>query len=66
MKFLVLVMMSVTFLLAAVDINTANVKELSTLAGVGTSKAKIIIEYRKDHSFKSVDDFVNVKDSRKK
>ncbi|HFU76964.1 MAG TPA: helix-hairpin-helix domain-containing protein [Epsilonproteobacteria bacterium] len=66
MKFLVLVMMSVTFLLAVVDINTANVKELSTLAGVGTSKAKAIIEYRKDHCFKSVDDFVNVKGIGKK
>jgi competence protein ComEA len=66
MKFFVLVMMSVTFLLAAVDINTAGVKELSTLAGVGASKAKAIVEYRKDHCFKSVDELANVKGIGKK
>ncbi|HFU77890.1 MAG TPA: helix-hairpin-helix domain-containing protein [Epsilonproteobacteria bacterium] len=66
MKFLVFVMMSVTFLLAAVDINTAGVKELSTLTGVGASKAKAIVEYRKDHCFKSVDELANVKGIGKK
>jgi competence protein ComEA len=66
MRFFVLVLISVTFLLAAVDINTASVKELSTLTGVGTSKAKAIVEYRKDHCFKSVGELANVKGIGKK
>ncbi|HFU76961.1 MAG TPA: helix-hairpin-helix domain-containing protein [Epsilonproteobacteria bacterium] len=66
MKFLVFVMMSVTFLLAVVDINTASIKELSTLKGLGASKAKAIVAYRKGHCFKSVDELANVKGIGKK
>jgi len=66
MKIFVLVMLGVTFLFAAVDINTASVKELSGLKNIGTTKAKAIVEYRKTNCFKSVDELANVKGIGKK
>ena len=47
---------------AAVNINTADVKTLETLPGVGASKAQAIVDYRAAHgNFKSIDDLKNVK-----
>lgn len=47
---------------AMVNINTANVKELTTLKGVGEKKAQAIVDYRKAHgAFKSTDDLAKVK-----
>ncbi|MEW6594390.1 MAG: ComEA family DNA-binding protein [Thermodesulfobacteriota bacterium] len=47
---------------AAVNINTANVQELSTLSGIGPSKAQAIIDYReKNGPFRSVNDLAKVK-----
>lgn len=44
-----------------VNINTATVEELTTLSGIGESKAKAILEYREENGlFKSVDELVNV------
>jgi len=46
---------------ALININTATVKELMTLAGIGESKAKSIVEYReKNGLFKSVEDLLKV------
>lgn len=46
---------------AMVNINTATIKELMTLAGIGESKAKSIVEYRKKNGlFKSVEDLLKV------
>jgi len=50
----------------AVDINSANVKELSTLNGVGPKKAESIVKYRKTHCFKNVEDLSQVKGIGKK
>ncbi|MFK5937844.1 MAG: helix-hairpin-helix domain-containing protein [Sulfurimonas sp.] len=61
MKFLIVLVMSLSLLLASVDINTANADELTTLKGVGVSKARAIVAYRKGHCFKNIDDFTNVK-----
>ena len=47
--------------LFAVNINTANVEELTTLKGVGEKTAQLIVEYRKLQKFKSVEDIMNVK-----
>ena len=44
-----------------VNINTAPVEELRTLPKVGPKIAKAIVEYRKKHPFKSVDELINVK-----
>ncbi|MGM0835813.1 MAG: helix-hairpin-helix domain-containing protein [Bacillota bacterium] len=44
-----------------VNINTATVEELTTLSGIGPSKANAIIEYRDENGlFKSVDGMLNV------
>lgn len=66
MKFLVLFMLGFSFLFGAVDINTANKKELMSLKGVGDKKAMTILEYRKATCFKSVDELMKVKGIGKK
>ena len=44
-----------------VNINTASISELKTLAGIGESKAKAIISYReKNGGFKSIDEIKKV------
>ena len=44
-----------------VNINTATVEELQTITGIGESKAKSIIEYRKvNGNFKTIEDIKNV------
>jgi competence protein ComEA len=60
-QFLMVMVTMVGFAFAAVDINTATVKELSSLKGVGVKKAEAIVEYRKGHCFQSVDDLHHVK-----
>lgn len=53
--------LSFSFALAAVDLNTATVEQLSTLKGIKAKKATAIVEYRqKNGAFKSVDDLKNV------
>lgn len=63
-KLLVLLAASLMFSLpavAAVDLNKATQSELETVDGIGPSKAKAIIEYRKKNgNFKSVDDLDKV------
>ncbi len=66
MKKYVLIVLTLMFLtvnvaLAAININTADKDTLITLSGVGEKKAEAIIEYRKDHPFKKVEDIQNVK-----
>ena len=57
----VLASLSFSFALAAVDLNTATVEQLSTLKGIKAKKATAIVEYRqKNGAFKSVDDLKNV------
>jgi len=44
-----------------VNINTATAKELQTLPNIGPKTAKAIIDYRKKHTFKTVDQLLEVK-----
>lgn len=45
-----------------IKINSATAEELSVLNGIGESKAKAIVEYRKTHGkFSSVEELTNVK-----
>jgi len=66
MKTLVILMLGMTLLFGAVDINTASAKELATLKGIGMKKAARIIKYRKKHCFKTVKELRKVKGIKKK
>ena len=66
MKFLIMIALGASLLFSAVDINTANAKELATLKGIGEKKAARIIEYRKKNCFKSIDELRKVKGIKKK
>ncbi|MCV6590138.1 MAG: helix-hairpin-helix domain-containing protein [Marinobacterium sp.] len=45
-----------------IDINTADVEQLSTLSGIGQKKAHAIIRYRDEHGrFASVEELANVR-----
>src|SRR6266576_894754 len=47
---------------AAVNINTASVKELDALPGIGTKTAALIVEYRqKNGPFKKIEELMNVR-----
>lgn len=47
--------------LAAININQADQKTLTSLPGIGASKAMAIIQYRKDHPFKAIGDIQHVR-----
>lgn len=61
MKILAMFILGFSMLFAAVDINTASKDELSSLSGIGASKAELIVEHRKSNCFKSVDELSLVK-----
>lgn len=44
-----------------VNINTANVEQLTELPGIGPAKAQAIVEYRTNSPFKTVDEIMQVK-----
>lgn len=48
-------------LCAAVNLNTASVKELTTLPGVGDATAEKIVAYREKHGFKDTRELMNIK-----
>ena len=66
MKILAILVLGFSLMFAAVDINSASVKELTSLKGIGTKKAEAIVMYRKANCFKSVDEIVKVKGIGKK
>ena len=66
MKLITLLTLTIAFLSANIDINSADVKKLSTLKGIGAKKATAIVKYRKAHCFKKVDEIIKVKGIGKK
>jgi competence protein ComEA len=62
LKFILSLLLLVSVAFGAVNINKASSAQLQTISGIGPTKAKEIIKYRKIHGvFKSVDELVNVK-----
>lgn len=61
--FLTIIMLfQFTLAMAAININTANEAQLTSLSGIGPSKAKTIVEYREANgAFKSIEDIQKVK-----
>ncbi len=61
MKILTMILLGVTLMFGAVDINTADKKELITLSGIGAKKADAILEYRKVKCFENIKELAKVK-----
>ena len=66
MKFLVMILLGLSLLFSSIDINNASKKELSSLNGIGTKKAELIIAYRDINCFKNIDELVKIKGIGKK
>ena len=60
-KILVLLLLSVSFLFAAINLQTATKKELMSIKGVGSKKADAILKYRKSNILHSADDLKNIR-----
>lgn len=61
-KILSALFLGATWLLAAVNLNTATKEELMNVKGIGEKKAEAILEYRaKQGAFKSVEELAKVK-----
>lgn len=60
-KILFLMFALASFLLAAVNLNTATLEELKSIKGIGETKAKAILEYRQEQNFTSIEDIKKVK-----
>ena len=60
-KVLVLLLLSVSFLFAAMDFQTATKKELMSIKGIGSKKADAILKYRKSNVIHSADDLRNIR-----
>ena len=60
-RFILVILLTISSAFAAVNINTATEKELTALPGIGPSKASAIVEFRNSNGpFSSVDDLVKV------
>lgn len=60
LRLLAMFALFMTFVFGAVNINTADKKELMTIDGIGAKKADAIIEYRNKTKFNSIDDIKKV------
>ena len=61
MKQFLILFLFVISLFAKIDINTARMEDLHSLKGIGHTKAVAIMEYRKKHPFKKIEDIMKVK-----
>ncbi len=60
-KLLIVMLLLSTYLIAAMNVQTASKAELMSISGIGEKKANAIIKYRKTDKLKSTDDLLKVK-----
>lgn len=60
-KIVLVLLLGVSFLFSAINLQTASKNELMSIKGIGPKKADQIIEYRKSKQIKSADDLKNIK-----
>jgi competence protein ComEA len=60
-KIFFFMVISVSFLFSAINLQTASKKELMCIKGIGEKKANAILEYRKKNKIKSADDLIDIK-----
>jgi len=60
-KLLVLLMLSLTFLCASIDLNTATKAQLMEIKGIGEKKAEKLMEYRKTNKITKVNALKKIK-----
>ena len=60
-KIVALLMLGVSFMLAALNLQTATKEELMGIKGIGDKKAEQILEYRKTNKINSPEDLKNIK-----
>lgn len=60
-KIVALLMLCVSFMFAAINLQTATKEELMSIKGIGDKKADSIIEYRKTNEIKDPEDLKNIK-----
>lgn len=60
-KIVTLLMLSISFMFAAMNLQTASKEELMSIKGIGDKKADSIIEYRKTNKINTADDLKNIK-----
>ncbi len=61
MKILAMIVLGVSLLFGAIDINSASKSELMSLNGIGKKKADAIIKYRKGRCFQNINALLGVK-----
>ena len=60
-KIVALLMLCVSFMFAAINLQTATKEELMSIKGIGDKKADSIIEYRKTNKINEPEDLKNIK-----
>lgn len=60
-KIVVLLMLSISFMFAAINLQTATKEELMSIKGIGDKKANQVIEYRKTNKINTPEDLTNIK-----